>query len=50
MRHIGQASLRGTTDDTVHPLLIHAELVSDPDPRAVEAAHLVRERWLSWSL
>ena len=50
MRHIGQASLRGTTDDTVHPLLIHAELVSDPDPRADEAAELVRDRWLSWSL
>ena len=50
MRHIGQASQKGETPDTVHPLLVYSELVSDPDPRAGEAAHLIRERRLSWSL
>jgi hypothetical protein len=49
MRHIGRASQKGETGDTVHPLLIYAELVSDPDPRAAEAAELIRERWLPWS-
>ncbi len=50
MRHIGQASEKGETGATVHPLLVYAELISDPDPRASEAAGLIRERWLPWSL
>lgn len=50
MRHIGEASKNGETTDTVHPLLIYSELISDPDPRAVEAADLIRERRLPWSL
>ncbi len=50
MRHIGEASKNGETSDTVHPLLVYSELVSDPDPRAVEAADLIRERRLPWSL
>lgn len=50
MRHIGQASQKGETPDTVHPLLVYSELVSDPDPRAGEAADLIRERRLPWSL
>ncbi len=50
MRHIGRASQTGETPDTVHPLLIYAELATDPDPRAAEAAELIRERWLPWSL
>jgi hypothetical protein len=50
MRHIGEMSSRGATPDTVHPLLIYAELATDPDPRAGEVAIILRERWLPWSL
>jgi len=50
MRHIGEASKHGETADTAHPLLIYSELISDPDPRSAEAADLIRERRLSWSL
>ena len=50
MRRIGTASEVGESADTVHPLLIFAELVTDADPRAVEAAAVIRERYLPWSL
>lgn len=50
MGDIGLASQKGETPDTVHPLLIYAELASDPDPRAAEAAERIRESWLPWSL
>ncbi|MCA9608750.1 MAG: hypothetical protein KC619_24270 [Myxococcales bacterium] len=50
MRVMGTASLEGQTTDTVHPLLIYAELMSDPDPRAGETARRVRERYLAWSI
>lgn len=50
MRTIGSASADGEVPGTVHPLLIYAELMVDPDPRAIEAATLIRERFLPWSL
>lgn len=50
MRKIGQVSQRGVTADTVHPLLIYAELMADPEPRAGEAVEIVRQKWLAWSL
>lgn len=34
---------RGRTPDTVHPLLIYAELAVDPDPRAAEEAERIRD-------
>lgn len=49
MRDIGEASARGVTTDTVHPVLVYAELMSDPDPRACDAARDLRERWLPWA-
>ena len=49
MRHVGQASAQSPQADTVNPLLIYAELVDDPDPRAGELAAIVREEWLQWS-
>lgn len=49
MRPFGTASVEGATEDTVHPLLVYAELMSDPDPRAGESARRLRERYLAWS-
>jgi hypothetical protein len=49
LRPIGEVSLRGEQPHTVHPLLVHAELFADPEPRAAEAAELIRDRWLPWS-
>ena len=43
------AGNEGKTTDTVHPLLIYSELMVDPDPRAREAAELLRKNWLPWS-
>lgn len=50
MRHIGESSDHGVTADTVHPLLVYAELIANPEPRTGEAAEIIREKWLSWSL
>lgn len=47
---IGEVSWRGERGDTVHPLLVYSELETDPSPRARDAAHEFRERWLPWSL
>jgi hypothetical protein len=44
------AASAGVTHDTVHPLLIYAELLADPDPRSREVAELVRNEHLPWSL
>ncbi len=49
MRHVGEASAQSPQPDTVNPLLVYAELVDDPDPRAGELAAMVREEWLPWS-
>jgi len=49
MRYIGDASTQSPEPGTVNPLLVYAELVDDPDPRAGELAALVREEWLPWS-
>jgi hypothetical protein len=35
--------------ETVHPLLIHAELVSGSDERSLDAAARIRERFLATS-
>jgi hypothetical protein len=50
MGHLGPCSLNSEVEHTVTPLLIYSELVVDPDPRAVEAADLIRRGRLSWSL
>jgi hypothetical protein len=44
MNHIGTAGTTGPRPDTVHPLLVYAELACDADPRAREAAVTVREK------
>lgn len=49
MRDIGEASAQSPEAATVNPLLVYAELVDDPDPRAGELAAMVREEWLPWS-
>lgn len=43
---LGTIGNRGETADTVHPLLIYAELCADPDPRSREVAERLRERYL----
>lgn len=50
LRDIGTVSELGATPDTVHPVLVYAELMSSSDPRAGDAAREVRERWLDWAL
>lgn len=50
MHHIGEASKRGGTANSVHPLLVYAEMVSSQDPRAHETAVMIREKCLPWSL
>lgn len=45
----GPAALRGPVPDAAHPLLVYAELLADRDPRAVEAAKLVHDRYLEGS-
>ena len=48
LRPLSNSGDRGATDDTVHPLLVYAELAVDPDPRAAEAAQRIREKFLDW--
>jgi len=50
MRDLGEMGSRGVTDDTVHPLLLYAQLDADPDPRAAESAARIRKQYLPWSL
>lgn len=50
MNHIGRAGTTGPRPDTVHPLLVYAELACDSDPRTREAAVALREKWLPWSI
>lgn len=45
----GPGALRGPVPDAAHPLLVYAELLADRDPRAVEAAKLVHDRYLEGS-
>lgn len=42
----GPIALEGVTPNTVHPLLVHAELLATGDDRAREAAQEVRQRYL----
>jgi len=37
-------------EPVVHPLLVYTELIVGTDDRAVEAAQMIRERYLPWSL
>ncbi len=43
----GPIALTGPHPESVHPLLVCAELLALPDDRAHETAHLLRERFLS---
>ena len=47
LRVPGPAALAGGTPDTVHPLLVYAEMLAAHDDRAREAAAEVAERFLS---
>lgn len=47
LRTPGEVALDGTTDDTVHPLLVYAEMVVEGGERALEAAAELRERFLA---
>lgn len=49
LRGIGEVSAMSPRPDTVHPLLVYAELVADPDPRAADAAVRIRDEYLPWS-
>lgn len=49
MQHLGEVGAQSPKPDTVNPLLVYAQLVDDPDPRAGELAAIVREDWLPWS-
>jgi hypothetical protein len=42
----GPQAARGSTADTVHPLLVYAELLLEGEERAREAAAEILERWL----
>jgi hypothetical protein len=42
LRTFGTLAERGAAPNTVHPLLVYAELLADPDPRAREAAERIR--------
>ncbi len=44
---VGQLGARGTSG-SAHPLLVYAELLSDPDPRSRELADRVAEKYLPW--
>jgi len=46
VRFPGPVALRGETQDTVHPLLVYAELMRENDERAREAAQDILERGL----
>ena len=42
----GPLALRGMSEDTIHPLLVYAELLREQNDRAREAAYEILERWL----
>lgn len=46
VRFPGPLGARGAREGTAHPLLIYAELMLEGHERAVEAAQLLREKWL----
>ena len=46
LRTFGALAERGAAPKTVHPLLVYAELLADPDPRAHEAADRIRREWV----
>jgi len=43
----GRLATEGAAPGTVHPLLVYAEMVQTRDERALEAASMVRRRFLS---
>ena len=45
LRSAGSKSFEGASADTVHPLLVYAELVADGGERALDAAQDLRERF-----
>ncbi len=45
VRFPGPTATRGATDDTVHPLLVYAELILEGEERARETAQEILERW-----
>jgi hypothetical protein len=47
LRTPGEVALDGKTDDTVHPLLVYAEMLVEGSERAREAAAALRERFLT---
>lgn len=46
----GPIGLEGPRPDVAHPLLVYLELATGQDDRARDAAAVVRERFLPWSL
>jgi hypothetical protein len=46
---LGEVGNRSPDPSTVHPLLIYAELRSDPDPRAQELAAMLQAEHLPWA-